>query len=222
MTVFRIRILTAAVLSGAALSGTVLSAALFTAPTATAVEGLRPDAPGPAVNVDVEAPSPVNFIAEQAATDVEGFWAQRGGFVAPRRYAALPAPVPGHVCLSQLSIARFCSGEIAWDVPDIEQMYAAGGPLAVAVIMAHEIGHQIQASRDLPASELGADCLAAAYLTSVADGRSTRFSGTPDEIDAAILSTFSTTPTDAVPARIAAFRAGRGASAEQCLSAYPN
>ena len=200
----------------------LLSAALVTAPTAGAAEatGLRPDAPGPAVNVDVVVASPVNFVAEQAATDVEEFWAQRGGFTAPRGYAALPAAVPGDVCLSQLSIARFCSGEIAWDVPDLERMDADGGALAVATVIAHEIGHQIQASRALPASELGADCLAGVYLTSVADGQSSRLSGTPDEVDAAVLSTMSTTLPEAVPARIGAFQAGRGGSADTCLMTF--
>ena len=183
--------------------------------------GLRPDAPGPAVRVYVDVASPVNFIAEQAATDVEAFWSQRlPGFTAPIGYAALPEPVPADVCLSQLSIARFCSGEIAWDVPDIEQMNAAGGPLAVATILAHEIGHQIQASRDLPASELGADCLAGVYLTSVAEGQSPRLTGTPAEIDAAVFSTLSTTAPDAIPGRIAAFETGRGGSAEKCLTTF--
>ena len=183
--------------------------------------GLRPDAPGPAVRVDVEVASPVNFVAAQAATDIETFWSQQlPGFRAPIGYAALPAPVPADVCLSQLSIARFCSGEIAWDVPDFERMDTAGGALAVAVILAHEIGHQIQASRDLPASELGADCLAGVYLTSVADGQSPRLTGTPAEVDAAVLSTLSTTAADAVPGRIAAFEAGRGGSAEKCLTTF--
>ena len=183
--------------------------------------GLRPDAPGPTVRVDVEIASPVNFIAEQAATDVETFWSQRlPGFAAPLGYVALPAPVPADVCLSHLSIARFCSGAIAWDVPDLERMDAAGGALAVATIIAHEIGHQIQASLDLPASELGADCLAGVYLTSVADGQSPRLTGTPADVDAAVFSTLSTTASDAIPGRIAAFDTGRGGTAEKCLTTF--
>jgi len=218
----RMRMITPAV--SVLLSGVLLTGALITAPLAGAAEtgGLRPDAPGPAVNVAVDIDSPVNFIAAQAATDVEEFWAQRGGFTAPRGYAALPAPVTGDVCLSQLSIARFCSGEIAWDVPDIEHMDAVGGPLAVVTVMAHEMGHQIQAARDLPASELGADCLAGVYLTSISDGQSPRFTATPAEVDAAILSTMYTMQPDAIPARIAAFQAGHGGSAEACLAAYPD
>lgn len=207
------------------ITAVLLSAFLAAAPTAAAAEsaGIRPDAPGPAVSVDVEAASPVNLVAELAATDVEQFWSQRipAGFAPPRGYAALPAPVAGDVCLSQLSIARFCSGAIAWDVPDLEQMYAAGGALAVATIMAHEIGHQIQAYRDVPASEPGADCLAGVYLSAVADGLSPRLTGTPEEIDAAVLSTLSTTRPDAIPGRIDAFRAGRGGSADSCLVAFP-
>ncbi len=191
---------------------------------AALLSALLANAPGPAVSVDVEAASPVNFVAEQAATDVEQFWSQRipAGFAPPKGYAALPGPVPGDVCLSQLSIARFCSGAIAWDVPDLEQMDAAGGALAVAAIMAHEIGHQIQASRDLPASELGADCLAGVYLASVADGQSPRLSGTPEEIDASVIATLSTTAPDVIPNRIAAFQAGRGGTADSCLAAYPD
>lgn len=196
-----------------------------TAPIATAAEvpGLIPGAPGPTVNVDIAVPSPVNFVAAQAASDVEAFWAQRlPGFVAPSSYAALPAAVPGHVCLSQLSIARFCSGEIAWEVPDIERIDAGGGALAVATVIAHEMGHQIQAFRGVAASELGADCIAGVYLTSIIDGQSPRFSGTPADVDAAVLSTFSTTRPDAVPARVAAVAAGRGGTADGCLAAYPD
>ncbi len=202
----------------------ILSAALATAPVAGAAEvaGLRPDAPGPTINVDVQIPSPVNFIAAQAASDVETFWVQRiPAFNPPTLYAALPAAVPGHVCLSQLSIARFCSGEIAWDVPDLEQIDAAGGTLAVLTVLAHEMGHQIQAFRGVAASELGADCLAGVYLTSVSDGLSPRFSGTPADVDAAVMSTFSTTRSDAIPARVAAFATGRGGTADGCLAAYP-
>lgn len=199
------------------------TSALVTAAVAGAAgtAGMRPDAPGPAVRVAIEVASPVNFVAEQAATDVEAFWSQRlPGFSAPIGYVALPAPVPADICLSQLSIARFCSGTIAWDAPDLERMDAAGGPLAVATILAHEMGHQIQAFRGLPASELGADCLAGVYLTSVSDGQSPRFTGTPAEIDAAVLSTLSTTGPDAIPGRIAAFQAGRGGSAETCLTTF--
>ena len=125
------------------------------------------------------------------------------------------------MCLSQLSIARFCSGEIAWDVPDLERIDAAGGALAVVTVIAHEMGHQIQAFRGAAASELGADCMAGVYLTSIADGQSPRFTGTPEEVDAAVFSTFSTTQADAVTARVAAFAAGRGGSADGCLAAYP-
>jgi hypothetical protein len=46
--------------------------------------GLRPDSPPPTVDVNVQAPSPVNFIAEQAASDVEGFWTFTG---LPGRYS---------------------------------------------------------------------------------------------------------------------------------------
>ena len=40
------------------------------------------------------------------------------------------------------------------------------------------------------------------------------------EIDAAVLSTLSTTGPDAIPGRIAAFQAGRGGSAETCLTTF--
>lgn len=201
-----------------------LMTGLMTTPAAVAAEapGLIPGGPGPTVNVNIEVPSPVNFIAAQAATDVETFWVQRlPGFVPPSLYAALPAPVPGHVCLSQLSIARFCSGEIAWDVPDMERIDAGGGALAVVTVLAHEMGHQIQAFRGVAASELGADCMAGVYLTYVADGQSPRFGGTPADIDAAVFSTFSTTRSDAIPDRVAAFAAGRGGTVDSCLVAYP-
>ncbi len=52
--------------------------------------GLRPDSPPPTVGVNVQAPSPVNFIAEQAASDVEAFWTFTG---LPGRYSP-----PGRLC----------------------------------------------------------------------------------------------------------------------------
>ena len=187
--------------------------------------GLRPDAPPPTVNVDVQASSPVNFIAEQVASDVEGFWfvtGLPGRYFPPTGYAALPAPIPSDVCLTNLRIARFCSGEVAWDVPEMEQINTAGGALAVANVMAHEMGHQIQASLNSPVSERGADCLAGVYLASVANGASPRFMGSVDDVRRAAEAAFAVGGEGAEVAnsRVAALDAGLMGTADTCLAAY--
>ena len=189
------------------------------------VAGLRPDAPPPTINVNVQAFSPVNFIAEQAASDVEGFWSVTGlpgEYLPPTGYAALPAPIPSDVCLTNLHIARFCSGEIAWDVPGMEQINTAGGALAVANVMAHEMGHQIQASLNSPVSERGADCLAGVYLASVASGASSRFVGGIEDVRNSAVAAFATGRggPEVADSRMAAFNAGLMETVDACLATY--
>jgi hypothetical protein len=187
--------------------------------------GLRPDAPPPTVNVNVQAFSPVNFIAEQVASDVEGFWSVTGlpgRYFPPTGYAALPAPIPSDVCLQNLRIARFCSGEVAWDVPEMEQINTAGGALAVADVMAHEMGHQIQASLNSPVSERGADCLAGVYLASVASGASPRFMGSVEDVQRAAEAAFAVggEGPEVANSRVAALNTGLMGTADNCLAVY--
>ena len=187
--------------------------------------GLRPDSPPPTVNANVQALSPVNFIAEQAASDVEGFWAFTGlpgRYVPPTGYVALPAPVPDDVCLKQLQIARFCSSQIAWDVPEMEQIDYAGGALAVADVLAHEMGHQIQTTMNSPISERGADCLSGVYLGSVVNGTSPRFVGNTADVRNAAASAYAIggAGPDVVDSRLAALDAGLGGTVDSCLAVY--
>ena len=187
--------------------------------------GLRSDSPPPTVSVNVQALSPVNFIAEQAASDVEDFWAFTGlpgRYSPPMGYLALPAPIPDDVCLNQLQIARFCSSEIAWDVPEMEQINNAGGALAVADVLAHEMGHQIQTTLVAPISERGADCLAGVYLASVVNGTSPRFMGNATDVRNAAASAFAIggARPDVVDSRLAALDAGLVGTVDVCLAAY--
>lgn len=212
-----------------AVFGTPLIAVMLSiglSPAATADDaGLRPGAPPPAVNVNVQAFSPVNVIAAQSASDVEGFWSVTGlpgRYFPPTGYAALAAPVPSDVCLSNLHIARFCSGQVAWDVPDMEQINNAGGALAVANVMAHEMGHQIQITLNAPLSERGADCLAGVYLDSVATGASPRFIGSIGDVQNSAVAAFALGRggPDVASSRLAAFNTGFSGTADTCLAQY--
>jgi hypothetical protein len=187
--------------------------------------GLRPDSPPPTVGVNVQAPSPVNFIAEQAASDVEAFWTFTGlpgRYSPPAGYVALPAPLPDDVCLKQLQIARFCSSEIAWDVPEMEQINNAGGALAVADVLAHEMGHQIQTTLIAPISERGADCLSGVYLASVVNGTSPRFMGNVVDVRNSAAAAFAVggAGPDVVDSRLAALDTGLGGTVDVCLAVY--
>lgn len=79
---------------------------------------------------------------------------------------------------------------VAWDAQELfPQLEAEHGPFAVALVLAHEWGHAIQARADLQASTLfmeqQADCFAGSWARAVADGH-TDLSLGGDDLDTAL------------------------------------
>jgi predicted metalloprotease len=104
----------------------------------------------------------------------------------------------------------------------MEQINTAGGALAVADVMAHEMGHQIQASLNSPVSERGADCLAGVYFASIANGASPRFVGSVDDVRRAAEAAFAVGGEGPAIAnsRVAALNTGLTGTADTCLAVY--
>lgn len=79
---------------------------------------------------------------------------------------------------------------VAWDAQQLfPQLEHEHGPFAVALVLAHEWGHAVQARADLQASTLfmeqQADCFAGSWARAVADGR-TDLSLGGDDLDTAL------------------------------------
>lgn len=165
-------------------------------------------APPPAdVEVIGSDGSDVNLVAANAIEDLESFWADAfpavygdpyepvgGGFFAIDS-ATDPRTLPCAVSdIEQvLNNAFYCPPDdaVAWDqeilMPELAEQY---GDFTVAVVLAHEWGHAIQARAgvDEPTVilELQADCFAGAWVAHVDAGEDTRFSLTTEELDLAL------------------------------------
>lgn len=155
---------------------------------------LRANGP-PGAQVKGAASTTSDRVAAAAAADLHDFWGQSapqigldfaplGGFIAsrPGGERAPCAPNPQAVANN----AFYCPTEdvIAWDAADLmPRLLERHGDLAVALVVAHEFGHAIQARLGVrvsgTAAELQADCLAGAWIGWVRDGSSTRF--VPDD-----------------------------------------
>lgn len=165
-------------------------------------------APPPAdVEVIGSDGSDINLVAANAIEDLESFWADEypavygdpyepvgGGFFAidsgtdPR---SLPCAVTD--VEQVLNNAFYCPPDdaVAWDqeflMPDLAEQY---GDFTVAVVLAHEWGHAIQARAQLEEPtvilELQADCFAGAWVAHVDEGEDTRFTLNTEELDLAL------------------------------------
>jgi predicted metalloprotease len=163
----------------------------------------------PPVDVEVIGSdgSDINLVAANAIEDLDVFWSDEfpavfgdpyepvgGGFFAidsgtdPR---SLPCGVTD---IEQvLNNAFYCPPDdaVAWDqeflMPDLAAQY---GDFTVAVVLAHEWGHAIQARARIEEPtvilELQADCFAGAWVAHVDAGENTRFSLTTEELDLAL------------------------------------
>ncbi|MCB1258192.1 MAG: hypothetical protein KDB26_13860 [Microthrixaceae bacterium] len=225
------------VLSGCGTSTVEGTPATDAAPTTSdLVPLISPDQtlePAPALNVNgvpvvVEMESPVNQVVVKAAEDVTEFWANKlpTEFNLPKGYAALPASSSKTECYAKLDFARFCQGEMIWEVPQMEAVQAKGGDGSVLVVVGHEIGHRVQSSTGISkGGERNADCLSGVYLASVRDGKSSRFKGNDERIRFAANNAFKTIQygdETIVRERMAAFADGlRLGSVEQCSALHP-
>ncbi|MFZ2237990.1 MAG: hypothetical protein WAV90_00445 [Gordonia amarae] len=207
-------------------SASSTSAATTTTTTAAQAPGLRTDAIAPSVTFIETAPGAVNDLVQQALSDVIGYWQSSGMmFTAPSRLEALPGPIPNSTCMRNLDEARRCDEGIGWSVPAMTAVKDSSGDLGVLTIIAHEVGHEVQSDSYQRDSERGADCLAGAYLRTVADGKSERFVGTRSDIESAAQTMFDaikgseTAPTSE---RMSALRSGMDkGTASNCFIFYP-
>ncbi len=133
------------------------------------------------VKIDGDASAPVNKIAIEAIADLEKYWAEQypklydkefeqiaGGYYAVTEES--PAPPCTTEAAEVAGNAFYCSTEdvVAWDaqglLPELQDKY---GEFVIAVVMAHEWGHAVQARSHFTArtvtSELQADCFAGAW-----------------------------------------------------------
>lgn len=154
-----------------------------------------PDAPLTAVNGDG---GPIDTLALNAMSDLEGFWSTEYGKNFPGAFTpvsgylswdatATRANAPmfcGESTFEQIN-AAYCSRDhnIGWDravlLPELEKKF---GPMAIVMVLAHEYGHALQAQAGLAGrfaetlvEEQQADCLAGVFLRHVAEGDSAHF-----------------------------------------------
>lgn len=190
---------------------------------ATVEPGLRENAASPTVSVIETAPGAVNAVAAQAFSDVIDFWESTDPrFSAPQRLEAMPGPLSGSSCMSDLEVAKRCENGIGWETTDLTAIHDAAGDLGVLTVVAHELGHEVQDDNQVRLSERGADCLAGVYLGRVVSDGSTLFAGSQEDVIAASRLAFSTfPPTDTtVEDRLTALRNGLARSMDFCLVKY--
>ncbi|MGZ8748440.1 MAG: neutral zinc metallopeptidase, partial [Mycobacterium sp.] len=133
------------------------------------------------VKIDGDASAPVNKIAIEAIADLEQYWGEQfpklydkefeqisGGYYAVTADSAAPpcTTSPEEVAGN----AFYCSTEdvVAWDaqqlLPELQDKF---GPFTIAVVMAHEWAHAVQARSNFTGrtvtKELQADCFAGAW-----------------------------------------------------------
>lgn len=142
-----------------------------------------------------------------AADDVERYWSEtfselydgryrpiEGGF---HPYSSQSNPPPcGRLSPTYEDIADnafYCpqADLVAWDSELLApRIYRQFGPFALAIIMAHEIGHAVQVRAEVGGAsimlEQQADCFAGSWTAWVADGRAEHFDVELSDLDAAV------------------------------------
>jgi len=148
--------------------------------------------------------------AEESLADIQAYWATAFPATYGKRYVAIPSdrvhpyssqdPPPGcgtkgNTPYREVAGNAFYCEEgdfIAYDVegliPALQKKY---GDVAVALVLAHEMGHAIQARGGSPDGafvyiELQADCFAGAWTQHVADGSGTDLRVSSDDLDRAL------------------------------------
>ena len=200
----------------------------------------RPKVIGAATGSDVE-------VVVNALSDVEDFWKRTmpdvfdeqyrpiaGGFYAASPQDPLPpcAESPEQIAGN----AFYCSDQdvVAWDDTDfVPGLVAEFGELSAAVVIAHEVGHAIQARSGMSGAtitlENQADCYAGSWLADVQAGNSRHFEVDPVSLDKATAGFLSLADTPGTAAedpsahgnafdRVGAFQDGIANGAGQCAS----
>ncbi|GAB2665806.1 neutral zinc metallopeptidase [Saccharopolyspora gloriosae] len=197
----------------------ILSAALLT--LVLEVAGCSRPAPTPPAEAESATVDPgfvhgtdggdLDRLAATVISDVQAYWAATlpavtgrpwhdldGGFFSVDTTASTGRPPPCSGSVSNLEgNAYYCASvdAIAWDraalLPVLREHY---GDAAVAVVLAHEVGHAVQqrsgvdvgAGSDAARVEAGADCYAGAFLRAAADGRTEHLRVSPAQLDQAL------------------------------------
>lgn len=161
--------------------------------------GLRADAPPPSMMVRDTDNSSTDTLAAQALSDVLDFWEVTplpgGKRFTPPSFAASWDSTTGTAAYCDQAVganAGYCSGDesVGWDRGHLLPMFQRiGGTNAVTLVMAHEVGHRVQAiigagGMSTLVREQQADCYAGSYLAWVAEGRSKRFTLSSNGLDA--------------------------------------
>lgn len=146
--------------------------------TSTAVTTTRTTTPVAVPNLPTRTPEPVptQAVTDKVRTDVETVAADALGLWQSQLSREIPADMAeytGMGCPRPVRTASVCSGEGAptlyWNRNGLTDLQRRGGGLAVAVLMAHEVGHivlgAVGQSTDNALEERRADCLAGAYIS---------------------------------------------------------
>jgi predicted metalloprotease len=164
-------------------------------PVTEGPSGLRPGVPVATLPVRDYAGTPMDKLAVDAVSDISAFWAK----ALPQDFGRRFTPIRSltsfdsngtnvQVCgenSAGVQNAFYCPGDdsVAWDrgtlLPVLNTMF---GPMAVATVFAHEMGHAIQfrlgsVTKATPTivKEQQADCYAGAFIRYVADGDARHF-----------------------------------------------
>jgi predicted metalloprotease len=158
--------------------------------------GLRDDASGPARVVQGTDDGEIDELGRQAVSDIEEYWEDAYGATFDGQFTPVEAliswdangfdgtPFCGEDTYGLVN-AAFCYDDetIGWDrgelMPALRKSY---GDMGMTLVLAHEYGHAVQhqaglKSKNTPTlvAEQQADCFAGAYMRSVAEGKSPRF-----------------------------------------------
>lgn len=153
--------------------------------------GMRPDATAPTVQVAGTDHGAIDRLGAAAVEDVENYWS---GVVLPGGAAYQPVEQVTSwdsrsgagvtVCKRAATPnAAFCGDDrsIGWDRGHLMPVLVSGmGDMGAVLVLAHEVGHAVDAQTRLDQPETivreqRADCLAGAYMAWVASGESPRF-----------------------------------------------
>lgn len=158
--------------------------------------GLRPNAEGPARDVEGTDGGEIDELAASAISDIEDYWAvaYEDAFDEPFKPVAEliswdASGFDGEFCGEEtygLVNAGYCYADrtIGWDRGELlPGLKRAHGDMGVVMVLAHEYGHAVArlsglSAKDTPTlvAEQQADCFSGAYMRWVAEDSSPRFS----------------------------------------------
>jgi predicted metalloprotease len=158
--------------------------------------GLRPDAHGPARDVEGTDNGKIDELAGNAVSDIEEYWGSAYSETFDGQFTPVEALISWDAngfddstfCGDDtygLVNAAFCYDDetIGWDrgelLPALRKAY---GDMGMTMVLAHEYGHAVQHQAGLKSentptlvAEQQADCFAGSYMRWVAEGKSPRF-----------------------------------------------